>query len=616
MKTNFILTLIALLGVTSSYAQLTHPGGWLTQDELTFIRDKVSAQEEPWYSAWLAMENEDADENYSASVVSTITNQGIFQADGHAAYMLAIKWVASGNQAYATAGIDIINDWVNTVTGFNHGNTPLRQGIASNKMANAAEILAHGFNGGSGWSTSNINSAKTWFKNVVYPVTSTGGSRSMNWGTSCVAGNMSMAIFCDDNTMFNAAIDAYKFGFTDTTDGCAGVTQYIINSDGQCFESERDQGHTQGGIAHLVEPALIAWNQGVDLVSYSNDRLVAGMEYTAEYNLGNNVSWTNNVPNPCNQTHTWMNNGFISEEDRGDFSPIYVMASSLFTRAGKAHPFTAEVISDTGDPNDSNFNGYSQPESFNSDHPGLGTLTHTLGPIVTMRKRNSTGYALDGGNGGANNNDVKLYAQDASNINQQWVEIDRGNGYYSYLKNGTNFCIDGGNGGDNKNNVKLYTRIDTQQNQHWKKISTGSGHYRLQKRNSSSYSIDGNHGGGNNQSVYLYTNSTTNYNQQWLFSSLTSKKSGKKSSVEQLEANLDAFSIYPNPVENELTIEFNDNYSQETSVTLYAINGQKVIETKPNGEEVRLDLSKLNSGIYILKASSKTQNFTKKIVKL
>ncbi|MEP5340960.1 MAG: T9SS type A sorting domain-containing protein [Algibacter sp.] len=608
MKTNFILTLIALLGVTSSYAQLTHPGGWLTQDELTLIRDKVSAQEEPWYSAWLAIENEDADENYSASVSSTITNGNDFQKQGHAAYMLAIKWVASGDQDYATAAINVINDWVNIVDIINTSNAPLREGIASNKMANAAEILAHGFNGGSGWSSFHIGKARTWFKNVVYPITSTGDKRSMNWGTSCVAGNMSMAVFCDDTTMYNDAVDAFKNGFSNTNDGCAGVTDYIINADGQCYESGRDQPHSQGGVAHLVETALIAWNQGDDLVSYSNDRLVAGMEYTAEYNLGNNVSWTSNIPNNCNLSYNWPNG--ISSSGRYNFSPVYVLASSLFTRAGKYHPFTAEVITKTGS------NGYDQPESFNTDHPGLGTLTHTLGPIVTMRKRNSTGYGLDGGNGGANNNDVKLYAQDASNINQQWIEIDRGNGYYSYLKNGTNFCIDGGNGGGNNKNVKLYRRIDSQQNQHWKKISTGSGHYRLQKRNSSSYSIDGNFGGGNNQSVYLYTNSTNNYNQQWLFNSLTSKKSGKKSSVEQLEANLDAFSVYPNPVENELTIEFNDNYSQETSITLYAVNGQKVIETKPNGEEVRLDLSKLNSGIYILKVSSKTQNFTKKIVKL
>lgn len=248
--------------------------------------------------------------NDQATVSATITNSTYIQKQGHAAYSLVLKWVASGDKTYATAAIKIIDAWASTVTALETDNSPLRKGIGSNKMANAAEILAWEFNEEAGWSASKIIEAQNWFKNVIYPITSTGTSRSMNWGTSCLAGNRSIAIFCDDTTMFDDAVAAYKFGFTNTNDGCAGVTQYIINAEGQCFESERDQGHTQGGIAHLVEPPLIAWNQGVDLVSYENDRLIAGMEYTAKYNLGNDVSWTNDVPNPCNQTHNWMSNNF------------------------------------------------------------------------------------------------------------------------------------------------------------------------------------------------------------------------------------------------------------------------------------------------------------------
>ena len=367
IKIRLILTFGLLLNLTSSYAQLNHPGGWLMDDDLTLIRNKVAAKEEPWFSAWQILEAESI--NDQPTVSPTITNSTYIQKQGHAAYTLALKWVASGDKSYATAAINIIDAWASTVTVLETDNSPLREGIGSNKMANAAEILAWGFNGEAGWSVSKIIEAQNWFKNVIYPITSTGTSRSMNWGTSCLAGNMSMAIFCDDTTMFNDAVAAYKFGFTNTDDGCAGVTQYIINADGQCFESERDQGHTQGGIAHLVEPALIAWNQGVDLVSYEDDRLVAGMEYTAKYNLGYDVSWTNDVPNPCNQTHNWMSNNFISAEDRGDFSPIYVMAATLFTRAGKSHPYTTEVTTH-GD--------YDQPESDNDDHPGLGSLCFAI----------------------------------------------------------------------------------------------------------------------------------------------------------------------------------------------------------------------------------------------
>jgi len=293
--------LIALfaLSVPTLADALVHPGGWHTQADLDLIRTKVAAGEEPWISGWNAIENTDADETYTATVSTLMTDRSGLSEDGHAAYVLAIKWVASGEQKYATAAINIIDDWVNTVEDFDVQGPTLTLSTAGGHMAQAAEIVAHGFNGAAGWSSSGIANAQTWFKEVVYPFTSTGPARSLNWGTSCVGGNMSMAIFCDDQTMFDDASDAYKYGFTDTVDGACGVTQYIINEDGQCYESGRDQVHTQGGIAHLLENAVCAWNQGVNLVSYSNYRLLAGVEYTAKYNLGYDVSWTSDIPNPA-----------------------------------------------------------------------------------------------------------------------------------------------------------------------------------------------------------------------------------------------------------------------------------------------------------------------------
>ena len=177
-----------------------------------------------------------------------------------------------------------------------------------------------------------------------------------------------MAVFCDDEKMFKDACNAYKRGFTDTDDGCAGVKHYIVNRSGQCYESGRDQIHTQGGIAHLVEAAFIAWNQGVDLVSHLNYRIVAGMEYTAKYNLGYEVPWSSNISNPCNVYANWTEG--ISPEGRGQFSPVYVMAATLFERAEQPHPYTAQVVTS---PN------YSQPEDHNDDHPGLGTLFYSVG---------------------------------------------------------------------------------------------------------------------------------------------------------------------------------------------------------------------------------------------
>jgi len=137
---------------------------------------------------------------------------------------------------------------------------------------------------------------------------------------------------------------------------------------------------------------------------------------------------------------------------------------------------------------------------------------------VHIKKRNSTDFAIDGNNGGADNQNVYLYEQSVGNANQQWVEIDQGEGYYSYQKNNTNYCLDGGNGGENGQNVYLWTCSDINQNQHWKKIEAGGDHYRLEKRNASNFSLDGGNGGSNLQNLYLWTTDHSNQNQHWKLS--------------------------------------------------------------------------------------------------
>jgi GH35 family endo-1,4-beta-xylanase len=138
--------------------------------------------------------------------------------------------------------------------------------------------------------------------------------------------------------------------------------------------------------------------------------------------------------------------------------------------------------------------------------------------IVHLSKRNASGFAIDGNNGGASGQEVYLWTNDANNANQAWVEMDRGQGFYSYKKANTDFCIDGGNGGANGQSVILWACDASNQNQQWEKIDAGSGNYRLQKRNASGYSIDGRNGGADGQGLYLWASDATNQNQQWSFS--------------------------------------------------------------------------------------------------
>jgi hypothetical protein len=360
-------------------AGMVHPGGWLTEADLERIRTGVAAGQEPWKSAWEALKKSDADAHYQARVVPGITDAYAIQRDGHAAYVLAVKWVASGDPGYARAAIGIVNAWTSTVHSV--ANEPMRNGLGSNQMANAAEILAHGFNGSAGWQGADIARARTWFKAVVYPHIRDGASA--NWGTSALSGIMSMSVFCDDQEMFDHAVNVYKHGFVvdgSMKNGCCGVTQYI-DATGENAESGRDQPHSQGGIAHLVEVALVAWNQGLDLVSYNDElgvrdygvsganRLYLGLEYTAKYNLGQDVPY-HPFFEYCNNVFKYP--GAISAQGRGTFSPIWEMAARLFANAKLPAPFCRQI---TG------LNTYA-PERTNSDHPGMGTLTFRLTAVA------------------------------------------------------------------------------------------------------------------------------------------------------------------------------------------------------------------------------------------
>ena len=135
--------------------------------------------------------------------------------------------------------------------------------------------------------------------------------------------------------------------------------------------------------------------------------------------------------------------------------------------------------------------------------------------VVTIRKRNASGFAIDGGPNGTNGQNVYLWGFNRDNANQRFVEIDRGGGYFSYQKEGTNFVLDGGRGGADGQNVYLWTASPNNYNQHWQKVSVGNGAYKLIKRNAA-FTINGGSGGSNSQNVNLYRSSSNHQNLQWI----------------------------------------------------------------------------------------------------
>ena len=360
-----VAILFVCLMASSANAQLVHPGGWHTQEDLTLIREKIAAGEAPWRRAWIVARNEGPDANFTSNPPALITNVGAMHTAGMAAWVLTMKWVASGDRAFSDAAIGVIDNWVDRVRDFDVFAPSLTVSTGAGAMAQAAEILAHGFDGEAGWPQEDVVAAQAWFRDVVYePQTNTGLLSSSNFGTSALGGNMSMAIFMDDQERFDFQREAYISGYN-LVDGCNSLSDYIPFPTGQAFETGRDQIHVQGGIAHLTEAALCLWNQNDAYVYLQNNRLLAGVEYHARYNLGfDDLPYDFPIPNRCGISVPGLNSTEIGSEGRSEFSPVYYMSAKLFSKAGLESPNTEAVF---------DFPGYS-PEINNFAHPGLGTF--------------------------------------------------------------------------------------------------------------------------------------------------------------------------------------------------------------------------------------------------
>ncbi len=68
----------------------------------------------------------------------------------------------------------------------------------------------------------------------------------------------------------------------------------------------------------------------------------------------------------------------------------------------------------------------------------------------------------------------------------------------------------------------------------------------------------------------------------------------------------------PNPVKNNLTLQSTQILK---SVVVYTMLGQKVMEQNCNATDVTIDLSRLTTGNYILKAQGETGQKTIRIIK-
>ncbi|ORY55905.1 chondroitin AC/alginate lyase [Pseudomassariella vexata] len=392
-----ILILLFLFTTLSSSSptrrSITHPGLLHTTADFTRITTKVTSKTEPWYTGWQKLTNH-ADAAYKPSPVATLCrgsgsdvtctqNYASLYLDVSVAYVNAIYWAVTGDTAHADAAGSILDGWSSTLKTIDgSADRFLASGLYGYQLANAGEIL-RSYDGWDG-----LTDLVTMLKGVFYPMNhnflvnhndAAVDHYWANWDLCNMASIHAIGVLADDQGYIDEAVDYFKAG-----DGNGAIEKMVwtlFTEDGsnkelgQGQEAGRDQGHSALDFALLGVLAQQSYNQGVDLFGYLDNRILAGFEYFAKYNLGYDVPYTT-YDNSDN-----VGQAVISDNSRGIIRPI---GELLFAHYSSAKGLNASwtgayrdmVINDGGGAEGGG--GDYGSTSGGYDQLGLGTVLYRL----------------------------------------------------------------------------------------------------------------------------------------------------------------------------------------------------------------------------------------------
>ncbi|HEX3357500.1 MAG TPA: alginate lyase family protein [Tepidisphaeraceae bacterium] len=366
-----ILLLCAGGAARAAEFKFVHPGLLNSKDDLARMKAAVAAKEEPIYSGYEAFaKHVESQANYTMKGPResvgrgqgwTGPAQGIYDADANAAYQCAIMWCITGDKAYAEKSKQILNAWSSTLKTIGGRDAVLGAGLGPFKMVCAAEIIRHS---DAGWSDADIKQTEKCFKEAVYPVIQDFSPfANGNWDTAAIKTVMAIGVFCNDRDIYERGLRYYVNGA-----GNGRLTYYVINEAGECQETGRDSQHSQLGMAHLADASEVAWNQGLNLYGYADNRLLKGFEYTAAHNGGEGTPFVE-----------WMDRTGDSHYFRpsapGDYRAVYEEVYNHYAnRMGMPAPHTEKAAKEIRPEGQ----GVRGPQGINgADHIGFGTLLFT-----------------------------------------------------------------------------------------------------------------------------------------------------------------------------------------------------------------------------------------------
>lgn len=474
-----------------------HPGVLNTAVDLERIAKSVQKQEQPIYDGYLALLNSSfSSPNQSDRATETIVrggngqNFGQLYQDCAKAYQNALRYHIEGNEECGKSACNILNAWsekLKTVTG--NADRYLAAGIYGTQLAAASELMRD-------YPDFEKERMQDMLLTVFYkPLCERflisneyGGDHNgayitnywSNWDLCNMAATIAIGIFCDRRDIYNIGIEYFKNGAGNGSLYNA-IPHLFDGSLAQQQESGRDQGHATLAIMLLGYICEMAWNQGDDLYSWGQNRLMYAAEYMAAYN-NNNIE----VPFEMYEWGTgvkgdYRNQSVVSNAGRPASRPIWSLYYNHYvTRMGYSCPNITKAMEQTTP--DAGPGGHAST----FDQLGFSTLLYTnaIGnpdgatPLSPNIKEGV--YKISASHSGKyiSEKDGKI-AQYASLGANEWEIAHLGGGVYTITNTETGKSLSIENSSHDSLSPLVCEDYTAENSQKFAFIETGDGYYRI-----------------------------------------------------------------------------------------------------------------------------------------
>ncbi len=307
-------------GKPAKSAGFNHPGVLVNAAQLDEIKKRVAAGTSPQKLAFEKMKSSPwGSREYKANPVEIVScgprsNPDIGckaeQADCAAAYTQALLWKITGDKVYANNAIQIMNAWSSVLTGgHNYANGPVQAAWCGSVWPRAAEIIRYS---NAGWPEAEIARFQNMLRTQYLPTIIHGDCENGNKELAMCEALINIGVFIDDRDVFDLGIKMWR-GRTPAyiylkSDGPApieppGCGPAIWSNkgkmpelvDGLLQETARDEHHPWMAYSSMANAAETARQQGIDLYSEESKRMMAALEFEAQYLAPNNAPIPENL---------------------------------------------------------------------------------------------------------------------------------------------------------------------------------------------------------------------------------------------------------------------------------------------------------------------------------